>query len=217
MTLKKLISILISITLALFTISASIAVPILSRGFYAAHVKLLALPQETGWTEAEILEAYDEMMSFELKGTEFGTGVLKWSEAGKAHFTDVRVLFQLDLKVAAISGITLAALLLLSLIWKPHRFGNRGPSFWTGAGVLILFLIIGALGATNFDRAFTVFHSIFFPGKTNWLFDPNLDQIILILPEVFFRNCAILVIALIVILCCAWMVIGRKRKNPTEI
>ncbi len=211
--MKKLISILISISLALFTISASIAVPILSRGFYAAHVKLLKLPEQTGWTESEILEAYDEMMSFELKGTEFGTGVLKWSESGKAHFTDVRVLFQLDLKVAVISGIILAVLLLLSLIWKPHRFRDRGPGFWAGAGMLVLFLIIFALGATDFDRAFTVFHSIFFPGKTNWLFDPNVDQIIQILPEVYFRNCAILVIGLILILCCAWMVLGRKHKN----
>ena len=69
------------------------------------------------------------------------------------------------------------------------------------------------MGATDFDRAFTVFHSIFFPGKTNWLFDPNVDQIIQILPEVYFRNCAILVIGLILILCCAWMVLGRKHKN----
>ena len=211
--MKKLLSVLISISLALFTISASIAVPILSRSFYAAHVHLLKLPETTGWTEAEILGAYDEMMSFELKGTEFGTGVLKWSEAGKAHFTDVRGLFRLDLKVAVISGIALAVLLLFSLVWKPHRFRDCGPSFWAGAGTLILFLIIFALGAADFDRAFTVFHSIFFPGKTNWLFDPNVDQIIQILPEVYFRNCAILVIGLIAILCAAWMVLGRKGKK----
>lgn len=215
--MKKLVSVLIALALALFTISVSIAVPILSRSFYVIHVRVLDLPRQTGWTEEEILGAYDEMMSFELKGTEFGTGVLKWSESGKSHFTDVRGLFQLDLKVAAASTVALAILLLFSMVIKPHRFGGRGPAFWAGAGTLALFAVIGGLGSLNFDRAFTVFHHIFFPGKTNWLFDPNVDQIIQILPEVYFRNCAILVIGLVLLLCIAWMVLGRKRKNPREI
>ena len=215
--MKKMLSVLLSVTLALWTISAAIAVPILSRTFYVTHVRVLDLPGQTGWTEEEILDAYDEMMSFELKGTAFGTGVLKWSESGKAHFTDVRTLFQLDLKVAAASTIALAILLLFSMVVKPYRFGKRGPRFWAGAGTLALFAVIGGLGSLDFDRAFTVFHHIFFPGKTNWLFDPNVDQIIQILPEVYFRNCAILVIGLILLMCVAWMVLGRKRKNREEI
>ena len=210
---NRLLSVLLIITLSLFAISAGIAAPILSRTFYKLHVNTLHLPETTGWTEAEILEAYDDVMDFLISDGEFGTGVLKWSESGKAHFTDVRGLFRLDLFIFGITGCILLILLLISIRIKPYRFVGRGPSFWSGAGVLTAFLIIGGLGATDFDRAFTVFHQIFFPGKTNWLFDPAEDQIIQILPEVFFRNCAILAIALIILLCAVYLLLGKRKKS----
>ena len=61
-----------------------------------------------------------------------------------------------------------------------------------------------------------MFHSIFFPGKDNWLFDPATDPVILILPEAFFRSCAILILAA-VLLCCAALIIAdlyRRRRDP---
>ena len=210
---NRMLAFLLIITLALFAISAGIAAPILSRTFYQIHVTKLRLPETTGWTEDEILGAYDDVMDFLLHDSTFGTGVLKWSEDGKAHFTDVRGLFQLDIWMFAVTGGLLIVLLLLTIKNRPARFGNRGPSFWAGTSVLAMFLIIGGLGATDFDRAFTVFHHIFFPGKTNWLFDPAEDQIIQILPEVGFRNCAILAIGLILLLCVIYILVGKKKKN----
>ena len=209
----RLLSSALILSLALFAVSAGIAAPILSRSFYKAHVKALDLPRQTGWTQEEILGAYDDVMAFLLRGAPFGTGVLKWSPDGEAHFTDVRGLFQLDLWIFGVTAVSNALLLLLSRKLRPHRFGNRGPSFWAGAGVLVLFLLIGIWGAADFNRAFTVFHHIFFPGKTNWLFDPMTDQIILVLPEVFFRNCAILALGIILILCVVYLYFGRKRNN----
>lgn len=210
---NRMLAFLLIVTLALFAISAGIAAPILSRTFYQIHVTKLRLPETTGWTEDEILGAYDDVMDFLLHDSTFGTGVLKWSEDGKAHFTDVRGLFQLDIWMFAVTGGLLIVLLLLTIKNRPARFGNRGPSFWAGTSVLAMFLIIGGLGATDFDRAFTVFHHIFFPGKTNWLFDPAEDQIIQILPEVYFRNCAILAISLILLLCVIYILVGKKKKN----
>lgn len=210
---NRLLSILLIITLSLFAISAGIAAPILSRTFYKIHVRELHLPETTEWSEDEILNAYDDVMDFLIKDGAFGTGVLKWSEAGKAHFTDVRGLFQLDLWIFGITACLLVMMLLFSIKIRPYRFAQRGPSFWAGASVLTAFIIIGGLGATDFDRAFTVFHHIFFPGKTNWLFDPAEDQIIQILPEAYFRNCAILAIGLIILLCVIYLILGIRKKN----
>ncbi|MDY6096348.1 MAG: DUF1461 domain-containing protein [Oscillospiraceae bacterium] len=53
---------------------------------------------------------------------------------------------------------------------------------------------------------------MFFPGKTNWLFDPRTDQIILILPDTYFRNCAILALALLAAWALFCLLLGRKRK-----
>ena len=208
----KWMSALLILSLSLFAVSAGIAAPILSRGFYAAHVKSLCLAERTDWTEEEILGAYDDVMDFLIHDGDFGTGVLKWSEDGKAHFTDVRGLFRLDLNLFLASGVLTAVLLILSTKIRPARLGGRGPSFWSGIGVMALFAMVGALGAIDFDRAFTVFHHIFFPGKSNWLFDPDLDQIIQILPEVYFRNCAILAIGLIVLLCIVYILLGKRKK-----
>ena len=210
---SKILTAFLVIALALFAVSAGIAAPILSRSFYLAHVRALDLPAETGWSEETILEAYDDVMRFCLHGGDFSTGKLGWTEVGRTHFADVGVLFRLDLRVLAGSAAALVVLLILSRRVKCARMLGRGPSFWAGWGVLALFALIGAWGATDFDRAFTVFHHIFFPGKTNWLFDPDRDQIILILPEVFFRNCAILAIGIIALLCVLYILVGRKRKN----
>ena len=83
-----------------------------------------------------------------------------------------------------------------------------------------LFLLVGGLAALDFDRAFVVFHSLFFPGKTNWLFDPRTDEIINILPEVFFRNCAILILAVLVLGCAGLIVgdlwAGRKARTAEK-
>ena len=75
-----------------------------------------------------------------------------------------------------------------------------------------MLLVIGAAAATNFDRAFTVFHSLFFPGEDNWIFDPAQDPIITLMPEEFFRNCAELILA-VLIAACAAIIIADKRKG----
>ena len=219
---SKLLTLLLAVAAAAVLLSGAIAVPILCRPFYYAHIDPLQLEEATGYTRAEIKTAYDEMLDYCLGGDEFSTGVLRWSESGKDHFTDVRVLFLLDLKVLAVS----AAVLVLALIaarlagLRPARLAGRGPAFWAGAGLGGLFLLMAGLAALDFDRAFVVFHSLFFPGKTNWLFDPRTDEIINILPEVFFRNCAILILAVLVLGCAGLIVgdlwAGRKARTAEK-
>ena len=77
-------------------------------------------------------------------------------------------------------------------------------------------LVIGSLAALDFDRAFVVFHALFFPGKDNWIFDPAADQIIWVMPEVFFRNCALLIGALLLAGCGAlilWDLLRARRMD----
>ena len=211
---NKAVSVVLTLVLALFAISASVAAPILCRPFYYMHIDALHMPEKTGWSHEQIREAYDDMMDFELKGAEFATGDLAWSESGKMHFADCKVLFHLDLRIFAVTGILLLAALFLfrSRKEKPARLAGRGPSFWAGILILVLFGGFGLFAASDFDRAFTVFHKIFFPGKTNWVFDPAKDQIILVMPEVFFRNCAILIAALLCLFVVIYLLTGKRQK-----
>ena len=203
MKTSKILCASLSVLTALALLTAAIAAPILCRPFYYAHIGPMKLEERTGLTGDEIKTAFNEMLDYCLGAEEFSTGVLKWSESGKSHFTDVRALFLLDLRVLAVSLLLLAALALIA--WRtrirPARLLGRGFGFWAGAGLGAVFLLVGALAALDFDRAFVVFHALFFPGKDNWLFDPAADQIINILPQAYFRNCALLIFALLVLGC----------------
>ena len=64
-----------------------------------------------------------------------------------------------------------------------------------------------------------VFHALFFPGKENWLFNWWEDPVILILPQEFFRNCAVLVLTLLLTWCAVligadlWAASIRKKRR----
>lgn len=216
---SKSLTVLTALITALALLTGAVAVPILCRPFYYAHIGPLRLAEQAGLTEEEVKTAFDEMLDYCLGGAEFSTGALRWSESGKSHFTDVRGLFQLDLNILACCLGLLAALAVLSRRGRqrPARLWGRGPAFWAGAGLGTVFLTVGALAALDFDRAFVVFHALFFPGKSNWLFDPREDQIINILPQEFFRNCAILILAILVLGCAALIAFdlaqGRSREE----
>ncbi|MBP3660085.1 MAG: TIGR01906 family membrane protein [Oscillospiraceae bacterium] len=191
---KRLLSVLCMASVFLFLLTASIGLPIYIRPFYYAHIDAYELEERSGFTEAQIRQAYDEVLDYlTLPGKQFGTGVMACSHEAAHHFADCRVLFDLNAVVLTGSGAVLVLLLLMRRKWGPYRLGKRSAAFWAAVLALAAPMIIGALAAIDFDRAFVIFHSIFFPGKTNWIFDWNADQIIRVLPQEFFRNCAILI------------------------
>lgn len=214
MRLPKVLSLALAVVLALLVLSFSIAVPILFRPFYYVQINALDLPERTGWSEEVIREAYDEVLDYCVLGKPFGTGQLAWSQSGYSHFADVRQLFLLDFRVLGVTAALCALAVVVRLVTR-RPFSpllGRGPGFWAGVCAGGGVLVVAALAALDFDRAFVVFHALFFPGKTNWLFDPRTDQIILVMPEAFFRNCAIL-IGVVLLLCCAALILADLLRR----
>ena len=185
------------IALVLFMLTFSIGLPIYCRFFYYIQINTLNLPERTGWSYAEIKQAYDNCLNFcTLPGVEFSTYPLAWTESEAQHFADCKVLFNLNFWVLLSSGIITLALVLLNkfkviAICKP--LGRRAYFYSAIVAVALPILIILLVLIVGFDNAFTAFHSLFFPGKTNWYFDPEVEEIILVMPEEFFMNCAIII------------------------
>jgi len=222
---SKILSILFSIALFFFILTFSIGLPIYVRPFYYAHIEPMNLEAQSGFTREEIIEAYDQVLDYlTLPGRTFGTGKMPHSPDGAAHFADCKGLFSLNAWVLALSSATLITLLILKLTKKitlPPLL-SFPPSFWSALCAILLPLILGGLAATNFDRAFEIFHTIFFPGKTNWIFDARADPIIRVMPQDFFMHCAILIAAGVLTLSLIFLIrgivraCGRGRRGPSE-
>ena len=212
---QKLFSLALAILIALVILSGAISLPILCRPFFYLHLDPYQLTEAVGLTAEEIKTAYNEMMDFCIGLSDsFSAGALPYSAEGASHFADVRKLFILDLAVLTVSLLLLIPLLVFSRK-KALRLGGHTPGFWSSVGLGVSFLVIGGLVALDFDRAFVVFHQMFVPGKDNWIFDWRTDPIITMLPAEFFRNCAIVIFAVILISC--GVLIGRdiflRRKK----
>ena len=120
---QKLLSLLCAIRTALTVLTGAIAVPILCRPFYYAHVNAYHLT-EYGWSQDEIYTAYNEMMDYCTgRREDFSAGVLAFSESGASHFADVRGLFLLDLQVLFLC-LPLLAVLLVVCRWKRLAFAR---------------------------------------------------------------------------------------------
>ena len=82
----------------------------------------------------------------------------------------------------------------------------------TAIAVALALLVVGTLAATNFDRAFTLFHTLFFPSKDNWVLYANVDPIIRIMPVEFFRDCALTILGLILAVTVVITVLDAKNS-----
>ncbi|MCF0135690.1 MAG: TIGR01906 family membrane protein [Lachnospiraceae bacterium] len=205
---SKGLTFLLALGVFLFILTSSIAVPILWRGFYFSQAEKLQITEKTGYTDEQIRRAYHEMLDYCIGiSSEFSVGELEFSVEGADHFKDCRGLFLLDLWVLAASTVFLLVWILIrkTVHMRACRLKGLGPAFWGSGALLALFGIIGGLGSIDFDKTFTIFHKLFFPGKSNWIFDPRIDQVIRILPEEFFMNCALLIVSLILGQCVLFM------------
>ena len=211
---KRMLSLICMVSLCLFLLTAAIGLPIYIRPFYYAHIVAFDLPARSGYTAEEIRDAYDEVLDYlTLPGKDFGTGVIPHSSEGKAHFEDCKVLFDLNAAVLTGSALILAVLFAMRKKWGPYRLGKHSARFWAAVLSVTAPMIIGGLAALDFDRAFVIFHSIFFPGKTNWVFDWHRDQIIRMLPQEFFMDCAILIGVGLIAMAVGILVWEGKRKK----
>jgi integral membrane protein (TIGR01906 family) len=208
--LRRVIPVVFAVALVLLVLTVSIGLPIYCRPFYYAHIDALDL-ERSGFTENQIRTAYDQVLDYlTLPGKPFGTGELAYSAEGEAHFADCKVLFDLNAGVLIGSALCVGAILLLRRLGKAPSL--RRAAFFAGAGAITLPLAVGGLAALDFNRAFVIFHHIFFPGKDNWMFDPRTDEIILVLPQEFFRNCAILIGAGLLVMSVALMILSKNKR-----
>jgi len=217
---SKLYTLWMTLMIALFIISFSIAAPIIIRPFYYWQINVLDIVKTSGYDLETIKIAYNEMMDFCLGlSNTFSCGALEFTEEGMLHFVDVRNLFILDIVVMVFSGINIIIYLLLNKLkgLRLMRLANHSAGCNAAKGLATFFICLALLALPDFDYFFTLFHKIFFPGKDNWLFDPRYDQIINILPEQFFANCALCIVIILVTICTVLIIKDYSGKDNSNV
>ncbi|MDF2539685.1 MAG: hypothetical protein K0S76_2706 [Herbinix sp.] len=185
----------IGVIFTLLFISLSVVFTINFRPLYYLDINVLNIEDTSGYTKEEILQNYDALIDY---SSPFYRGELSFptfpaSAAGIIHFDEVKDIFTFFYILGA---VTLIAGICI-MIYK-HRKKDFTYLLVSSVTAIALPLIIGLLLFIDFDKAFLVFHKLFF-NNDYWLFDPNTDPVINILPDTFFLHCSLLIILLVLL------------------
>ncbi|CAJ1190567.1 TIGR01906 family membrane protein [Companilactobacillus nantensis] len=174
---------LYTVALAFFLLTMAITVTIFaSYPLFAVAIKHYYLEQAVGMKYGTIMKNYAQMMDYLINPFNWQWHLSNFSSsaAGRLHFYDVKKLFLLNFGVFIGTGIIVA---------KFHKIRARFNRIFLWIGIFGIVLAI--LMMLNFDEFFVVFHEVLFR-NSDWLFDPEKDPIINVLPEEFFTQCFIL-------------------------
>lgn len=184
-----------SVCITFFVISLAVVATLNFRPLYYHDMRQMNLSEASGLSEEEIKENYDALIDYNsmfFQG-ELHFPSLTMSESGRIHFEEVKQIFVFVQYLCIFSFLGTLALLFVHTHWK------RGWKFLKYSSILtvLLPLVLGGLIAWNWDQFFVAFHHLFFQNDY-WIFDPQTDPVITILPDSFFLHCALMILILIV-------------------
>ena len=211
--MKKLLNILNSFSLAIFIICGSIIVGLKFKSLYYYDVKKLNISDVSGFSDDEIKLNYDYLIDYNLnnKVEEFNLPTIKYSTQGKIHFEEVRNIFQIIKKVFYLTGLISILGIILNIKDKNIKFLNI-----TSIITILLPVIVSILLIINFNYFFIKFHEAVF-SNDYWIFDPDIDPVINILPEDIFFHIGILILAIVfltsILLQVLYKRLNKKLKN----
>lgn len=181
--------------------------------FYPLEIKWLQLEAGVGLSHQTIQRNFQVLMDYLTNPFNWHLDMPHFpsSADGLYHFESVKKLFHL------VQGLVLVG---LPLTWyltqraiKKDTFNvlatfSKGFAFMATVPILIgLFAYF-----IGFSQFFTLFHHLLFPGDSTWLFHPDQDPVILILPELFFLHCFVLFFVCYEVLMASAFFLTRLKK-----
>lgn len=185
-----------AIALMLFIISAAVTITLNFRPLFYFDIDYLDIEAQSGFSKEDIRKNYDALIDYNsmLNHDTLEFPTLPMSEGGRIHFEEVKQIFVAIEYIFIASGIIgLAFLLLLICKFKEFLF-LKLASILTIAIPAVLAILI----SINWEAAFVTFHHIFF-NNDYWLFYPDKDPVILMLPDEFFFHCAAMILILVIL------------------
>ena len=177
-------------------------------GFYKKEYEKYRVTDDLNMKIDNVMAVTEHMMAY-LIGKEEKLSIVTdvdgehqdfFNEQDRLHLADVRNLFLGGLKLRNYAVI-LAIILMIVLRAKKADFRRLVPQGYLQAlfVYLILAAILGVAMSIDFTSCFTLFHKLFFTNNL-WIFDPETDYMIRMLPEGFFSDMVIRVGVIFIVL-----------------
>lgn len=217
----KIINLGVSLIAMIVIICISVTITVMARPLYYFDIEYLEIPWRSGVSAEACKLNYDTLIDYNLLGGEdelvFPT--LKMSETGRIHFEEVKDIF-IKMQVIAILGV-IVALGFAVFIWRKSRLNRLEKDSLANSVLWMKYafpvtvwvaLAVGLAMAIDWEWAFTTMHQIFF-NNNYWIFNPDTDPVIKILPEEFFFHCGLMIVTLTMVQIVALRVIYRRLTN----
>jgi integral membrane protein (TIGR01906 family) len=170
-----------------------LALPAFSMGYYSRQYDRLNIPENIGIEKDELMTVTKHLTDY-MRGKEPELVVYAringeerefFSQLDKDHMVDVKNLFTMGFAVFY-TALLLFFVTSIVTVYRKRLLLQVKCYMYAAAGVLAFSLILIGIIALDFEKAFVVFHEIFFNNDL-WLLDPD-DLLVNIVPEQFFIN-----------------------------
>ncbi len=223
--MKTLARWLFIISVPVLLLTASIAVAVNSAWFYKYGFEKYHISQVTGLSQDELNKVADGLISYwnssqediRLTVVKDGRQFELFNEREVAHLRDVKKLWWLDYEVCFGSLVYFLLYISVSLFRKGRSAGFAreiiGGSFMT----LGLILAMGLGTLLDFENLFYKLHLIAFSNDF-WQLDPARDYLLMLVPEGFWFDAALLIVLFMVLLGSvllgggAWLYLKKAKK-----
>ena len=200
--MRHILGYITALCLLVLIISQSIIFPTFFMPFYRQQYANQEIAEYIGMSEEDLMYVTVELLDYMrarrddldgIRATVNGEEQEFFSERDKVHMIDVRVLYDQLFIVRNVAFFGFLGMILLMAITKsPVRHLLARCSREIMAGFLLLSALLAGVIAIDFDRAFEIFHLIFFDNDY-WILFPPRDRLVMMVPLQFFINISIFI------------------------
>lgn len=206
-------NIILPIILTIMVISGAVTFTVFFTPLYYFDVNALDIPGQSGYSTDLIYRNYNALINYMsiFNRGELSFPDLAMSATGKIHFEEVKNIF-------VIFQILLPSTAAVAIPWSIYIYRKKHSTiFFRIAGIITLALpvCLGIWSAVNFDSLFTSFHKVAFRNDY-WLFYPEEDPIINILPEDYFMHAFILIAVIVIGMGILFLFLGRGKSKKSK-
>ena len=226
--MRHLMGYITALCLLVLIICQSIIFPTFFMPFFRQQYASQEIAEYIGMSDEELIYVTEELLNYMrgrrddldgIRATIHGVEQEFFSERDKIHMVDVRVLYDRLFIVRNVSFFSFIGMILLMALTKsPVGYLLARCSREIMAGFLLLSAIIAGIIAIDFDRAFEIFHLIFFDNDY-WILFPPRDRLVMMVPIQFFVNISIFIGSLlaavpILIIVAATIYLRKEANGP---